>query len=116
MYFIRNVFYILMILLFFFSIYKDLTIGTPPFNEDNLYVVEQKYSQETENNNTISRAEVFVQPGDTVLSITEVLNNELSTLDVTKVLNDFKLINPGINPYDLKSDTSYFFPLYIVYH
>lgn len=116
MYFVRNMFLFFMTLLLLYSIYKDLTIGTSPFNEDNLYVVKPRLSQEIEKNDSFSFIEVLIQPGDTVLSIAEELNSQLSTLDVTKVMNDFKLINPGIDPYDLQDNTSYFFPLYTVYH
>lgn len=56
---------------------------------------------------------VKVQPGDTVLSLMEKVNNyELDNLDIDKIIADFKQLNPLVNPYDLKINHYYYFPVY----
>lgn len=110
MYFIRNMFIYLMVLLLALSLYKDLTIGTTPFNENKLQPIEQTNLKKVENK--LSVVEFRVQPGDTVLSVTEQLNHQLVALDVTQIISDFKTINPHTDPYQLQFNTTYFFPVY----
>ncbi|GGH79796.1 regulatory protein YycH of two-component signal transduction system YycFG [Pullulanibacillus pueri] len=54
---------------------------------------------------------VTVQTGDTVLSIIERLNpNQVE--NISKMINDFQLLNPKQNPNQIKIGESYRFPLY----
>ena len=107
MYFIKRMSFYVIILLLLISLYKDLTIGTPLFKENKSSLTPQT-NQELK----FSITKVSVQSGDTVLSITEQLNHQLITLDITKIIMDFKTINPEIDPYNLQTNTDYYFPLY----
>ncbi|MEC5422240.1 hypothetical protein QGM71_01870 [Virgibacillus sp. C22-A2] len=56
---------------------------------------------------------IKVQPGDTVLSIVEELNEDtLDSLDISQLISDFKMINPNSDPYNLQAHHYYYFPLY----
>ena len=61
--------------------------------------------------NTLPNKEITVEPGDTVLSIIERLNPHTSE-NITKMINDFKQLNPKQNPNDIKIGKSYLFPKY----
>jgi len=110
MYFIKRIFFYLIIILLIVSLYKDLTIGTSHFNDNKFNHTQQIYLKEQESK--LSVIQVRVQPGDTVLSITEQINQQLPHLDIMQIMNDFKTINPNVEPYHLQSDTVYYFPLY----
>lgn len=110
MYFLRNLLVYLILILFILSLYKDLTVGTPLSNENKSSHVQQSNLKDKEN--SLSGIQVRIQPGDTVLSITEQINHQLPAMDITQIIADFKTINPHTNPYDLQSDTIYYFPLY----
>lgn len=60
---------------------------------------------------SIDIAHIKIEPGDTVLSVTEELN-ELSSLDIPKIIADFKQLNPGEDPDSLVPNSFYYFPLY----
>lgn len=105
----RLLFYVVIILLIV-SLYKDITIGTPFINDSKLDQIQQIYPKDFQHN--LSVAQVRVQHGDTVLSITERVNHQLPELDIEKIITDFKAINPNIDPYHLQTDTFYYFPVY----
>lgn len=55
---------------------------------------------------------VTVQPGDTVLSIEEKLNPDAS-LSIINVIEDFKKLNPSVDPNHIQIGHSYKFKLYL---
>lgn len=104
--FITRVSIYLLILLFFISIYKDLTNdvqkteeipATTEFSQDEMTAVKRE-----------------VQPGDTILTIVEDLNqsNQTFKIDINKIIKDFQKINADTNPYQLQPHQTYYFPLY----
>ncbi|WP_138415769.1 hypothetical protein [Aquibacillus sediminis] len=124
------------IILFLSSIFNDLTTGTivqeispsqptekeeqernkspsnsmPP--EDQMEVAEpsQSYPKETEKYQVVQQA---IQPGDTVLSVVESLNSEHNNaFQMEEIINDFKALNPGVDPHQIKPDQHYYFPRY----
>lgn len=52
-----------------------------------------------------------VQPGDTVLSIEERINKD-KTFTITQVLNDFKMLNPSVDPNHIQIGHTYVFKRY----
>lgn len=100
----KKILILLLFFLLFLSFVHDLK------KDHNLHehaYVKTEYS----NNNDNHIAHVKVHPGDTVLSITEELN-ELDYLDIKKIIADFELLNPGTDPDILTPNTFYYFPLY----
>ncbi len=93
-------------LLVILSIYKDLTRGEE----------ESSYSPPLENSETIHDTLFMhrtVQPGDTLLSIVEEIHQgEDISLHFEQVIQDFKDLNAGVNPYELTIHESYYFPVY----
>ncbi|GAB3795471.1 hypothetical protein [Virgibacillus kimchii] len=93
------------VFLFLFSVYKDLHVGslennTHPGKEDDTIT----------NYNAVY---IKVQHGDTILSIMENINEtEMTVLDMDRIIEDFKLMNPNADPYQLKTGHFYYFPLY----
>lgn len=56
-------------------------------------------------------AHIKVKPGDTVLSITESIN-EMDELDIDKIVSDFEYLNPGTTSETIIPHSFYYFPLY----
>lgn len=109
MYLLRRILLYIFILLLIVSIYKDLSVGQTLLHDS---AIEDTSSIEKESLE-FKVIKVKVQPGDTVLSIIEkVNNNQLDHLDIQKVMADFKQVNPLVNPYDLKLNSYYYFPVY----
>ncbi|PAV29050.1 hypothetical protein CIL05_13805 [Virgibacillus profundi] len=101
--FLKKLFIYGLILLFIISIYKDLTPETPDEIKNNM-PVELK----------LSVLQMKVEPGETVLSIVEKINNDsIQLLDMEQILTDFNIANPQIkDPYNLKEGSFYYFPVY----
>lgn len=59
----------------------------------------------------ITIAHIKVKPGDTVLSITEEIN-EVSNLNIEQIITDFEHLNPGTSVEKLIPNSFYYFPLY----
>ncbi|MUK87111.1 hypothetical protein GMD78_01665 [Ornithinibacillus sp. L9] len=98
----------LLIILFLISVYKDITIGTEVKSNEQ----EKKVVVDTEHN-MYQAVKVKVSHGETVLSVVERLNNfESAQLDVNRILSDFKQLNPHVDPYNIKSNSFYYFPMY----
>lgn len=98
--------YIIMILLLI-SINNDLTIGTFVQKKEKINTnLQQQIKQ-------VNAILVRIQPGDTLLSKIEQINPDLpSNLDISKVIIDFRTLNPAADPHHLKADKSYLFPIY----
>src|SRR5690625_2632891 len=110
MIFLRRLSIYILIILLFVSIYKDLTIG----QATNLLPVENNNLIENDMND-FKILKIRVQPGDTVLSIVEKINHShMKFINIEQIVNDFKLINPFVNPYNLEPNKYYFFPLYSI--
>src|SRR5699024_3694730 len=95
MQFIKRLSIYLLLILLFVSIYKDLTIDTTKIKS------KSKITQFTDASE-ISNIRLRVDPGDTVLSIVEQVNKD----------NHISKINPDVDPYELKPNNFYYFPLY----
>lgn len=105
---IKKLSIILVVLLFIISIYKDLTIGTP---SDNKYQATDSQVSHSINDFTIIKAKVY--SGDNLLSIAEQLNSTRFTqINIEKLIEDFQLVNPTVDPYNLQINNFYYFPLY----
>ncbi|SFA70701.1 hypothetical protein SAMN04488072_101139 [Lentibacillus halodurans] len=96
------------IILFLISVHQDLTVGTPLNNnldsQNNPPIVEQE---------NITFIKVQTNTGDTVLSIVEELNKQNNNdLDISQILDDFKALNPGVEPLHIQTGEYYYFPLY----
>jgi len=103
----RILFYFILILLLI-SIYKDLSIGSSINN-----IIIESSSPKTVNTSNFDIVQIKVDSGDTVLSIVEKVNNyQINHIDINKIITDFKQINPFVNPYHLKKNRFYFFPIY----
>ncbi|MFC4022778.1 hypothetical protein ACFOUV_02965 [Oceanobacillus longus] len=94
------------IILLLISIFQDINTKPPPTtfinNKENIIF-----------NHAYSIAHVKVFPGDTVLSITETINQEsLAQMDLQQILQHFEELNPTTDPYKLQPYTVYYFPVY----
>jgi len=107
MQFIKRLSIYLLLILLLVSIYKDLTIDTSKIKSDS------KITQFTDASE-LSGIRIRIDPGDTVLSIVEQINkeNHISKIDITQIITDFEKINPDVDPYELKPNNFYYFPLY----
>lgn len=84
------------------SVYKDLTVGLNPIqpNKDSLL--------------SFTAVQVLVDEDDTVLSVIRNINDEKNSATIKEkmAINDFKILNPHVNPRELKKNMYYYFPLY----
>src|SRR5699024_2427952 len=93
-------------LLLCISIYKDMTEGT-------LRLMNNEKQDENITNENASIIKVKLQPGETVLSITEEINNfSNNQIDIPQILADFKHYNPNSNPNHLQVNKYYYFLQY----
>lgn len=110
MYFIKRSLLLLLFILFIVSIYKDLSTGT---FIDSKVLVNKQYNEQIATNHDFKVVKIKVNAGDTTFSIIEKINQKnLSKIDMTKILNDFKQINPQTEPSELENNTYYYFPIY----
>lgn len=102
--FMKRFFICILVLLLFISIYKDLT----DHKETKDPTIVNYHS-----NTDYTIMHMKVQPGDTVLSIIEQINqNRLQKSDITQVLSDFQSLNPTVDPYNIYPYAFYYFPKY----
>lgn len=95
------------ILLLVISIFKDLSGDTP--------ITGTNDSKQNDTTTTINTTvmKVKVQEGETVLSIVEKINKKsLETLNIEKIMTDFKKLNPAVEPLSIQTGKFYYFPLY----
>ncbi|MBP3951261.1 hypothetical protein [Bacillus suaedae] len=111
---------IFIILIFLYSTYYDLTIGTLPseISKASEPENEQKVSVESTEEDTMTEEPmsepfqaVTVEPGNTVLSIVEHLHEGPYPATIQDIIYDFKELN-GIEPEEMQIGEEYLFPLY----
>ncbi|AXI09470.1 hypothetical protein CV093_11910 [Oceanobacillus sp. 143] len=101
----RLMIYMLFILLCM-SIYKDLSIGNLS-SQENISPLEQSPHSDY----TITQIKITI--GDTVLSVMEKMNvDESNQLDISRIMDDFKQLNPTADPFHLEPNAFYYFPVY----
>ncbi|MBU8879403.1 hypothetical protein BGM26_10445 [Bacillus sp. FJAT-29790] len=96
----------LITVLLIYVIYFDLNHGTLPVVKDQ--VIEAKSSIET----SLPFFEKEVRPGETVLSVVERKLDGPLPVSISDVVTDFKILNNGLKPEELKSGQTYRFPDY----
>jgi hypothetical protein len=100
-----------------FSIYYDLSNGTIPID------IEQQAARvmtnpplteepETESDSNATYIEVEVKAGDTVLTVAERIANKPIPVSITKLVEDFQVLNEGMEPEKIQVGKTYRFPLY----
>ncbi|GGN66111.1 MULTISPECIES: hypothetical protein [Oceanobacillus] len=93
---------LLLFILVIISVIDDLSKQQPLKEESVVKVQEDKDT---------GIAHIKIKHGDTILSVTEEIN-ELDYLDVQQVINDFEKLNPGVDTESLLPNSFYYFPLY----
>lgn len=103
---------ILVIILFLIVIIiYDIKIGTIPHNtvkKPSSYPV-QTIPKDTP---TSTYKEVKVTNGDTILSIEEEISSGWKKHSIQKIIQDFRQLNPGVEPNAIQGGKTYRFPLY----
>lgn len=114
MYTLRKLTISLLLLLFFISIYKDLTTGTfVETNEIERSTNTDMIKDQHDYNSDFKIETISVKHGETVLSIVEELNGDrINAININNILKDFQSLNPKSDPHFLKINTEYRFPLY----
>lgn len=97
---LKKYFFIILFILLLLSVMHDLS------KENKIYIEDPTLGP------TIEIATIKVNPGDTVLSVVEEIN-EIESLNIEQIILDFEALNPGVNYKALIPHTFYYFPLYI---
>lgn len=84
--------------------YHDLTAGSLPASG------ETHHTGQTAEQAAVPFKSVTIQPGDTLLSVAEQLNE--ADIPVSRIISDFKLLNPSVDPNHLRIGETYAFPFY----
>ena len=92
---------LLLFILLIISVVDDLS-KQQPINDSFIKVQED---------NDTGIAHIKIKQGDTVLSVTEEIN-DLDYLDIQQIINDFEKLNPGVDTESLLPNSFYYFPLY----
>lgn len=121
----KKLFILLITLLVFYTVYYDFNKGTlnafKPMQENTSIPSVIKEENETKNqDNTLKEQEnhsptfkeVKVEPGSTVLSITEQLHDAPLPVSIQQLIHDFQLLNSGIKPEKIQIGKIYKFPVY----
>ncbi|MFE7061078.1 hypothetical protein ACFVAD_02850 [Sutcliffiella sp. NPDC057660] len=100
-----------------FSIYYDLSKGTIPIsNEQQATQVMTSPSlteePETEADHDATYIEVEIKAGDTVLTVAERIANKPIPVSITQLVEDFQVLNEGMEPEKIQVGKTYKFPLY----
>lgn len=90
--------------------YQDLTSGSLPAGKTAESSAAQASAPAVQETAAAPYQRVTVVPGDTLLSITERLSSKPA--DISKVLHDFSVLNPSVDPNHLKIGQTYAFPVY----
>ena len=91
-----------------YSIYHDINHGTLEVHSTNNTLLSE--DAELETSPFIALA---VQPGDTVLSVVEQLQQAPLSTSISQVTNDFMMLNKGTRPEDIQVGKTYKFPVYL---
>ncbi|QXE00442.1 FimV family protein [Terribacillus sp. DMT04] len=97
------------------SIWKDLTIGSPipaASTAENEPTQPDTATQKNNIKKTFQPVLLQVKQGDTLLSITNELNNHELHVTMEQVIQDFEELNPEKDPYALNAGSAYYFPHY----
>ncbi|MCO7175707.1 LysM peptidoglycan-binding domain-containing protein [Sporolactobacillus kofuensis] len=97
-------FFTIIFILACWTSYVDLTSGSLPTGQ-----AAQTTAQISEKA-TVAYQRITVSPGDTLLSITERINE--SEPSIEEILKDFAVLNPSVNPNHLQIGKTYAFPSY----
>lgn len=100
-----------------FSIYYDISHGTiPTANEQQSTPVMTSPSlteqAETAADPDATYIEVEVKAGDTVLTVAERIANKPIPVSITQLVEDFQVLNEGMEPEKIQVGKTYKFPLY----
>jgi len=102
----KKFFLFIIICLLLASIYQDITRPLSP--NDTYNNMSQEVSE-----HQFSIVHVKTEPDDTILSVSKRVNkNHLQQITKNQMITDFQKLNPTVNPYQLKPNTFYYFPLY----
>ncbi|GAA0482515.1 hypothetical protein GCM10008986_04270 [Salinibacillus aidingensis] len=114
---------IIIVLLFIRSIIHDITVGTATKSQFQENPAAEMNNKEDTPANASTDREIdqenepeyrpvthTVKPGETVLSISENLNEE--PVEIRTLLDDFQTLNPEVNPNEIQIGETYFFPKY----
>lgn len=97
---------LLCIALMIMSIYHDLSKTYSPV-DDNTPEMDDNF------NINYTVVSIKISSGDTLLSINEQLNPHfLTEVDIEQLLEDFMVLNPSVDPQQLKVGNTYYFPKY----
>lgn len=108
--FFKRIFIYFIIALFVWSIRDDLTnknIDSARETNDNVQTASHQQGGQM-----IEVVKRKTRQGDTVLSIAEKLHGGSIPVSAEKLITDFKIANPNVDPYHLKANQLYFFPIY----
>lgn len=105
---------VLITVLILYIMYYDLTTGTLPLMKE--YLDHEAVETMATNHEPIKKVskdyyEITIKPGDTVLSIIEK-KNPSKHVEITKIIQDFKELNPKANPEKIQIGKTYKFPRY----
>jgi hypothetical protein len=102
-------------ILFFiiYIIYYDMSIGTLPIvnGEGTTEQVIEVSATEVQSS-PLPFQTVEIKAGDTLLSITEELNQDRKDISIMTIIKDFEKINPGVEANSLKIGEVYKIPMY----
>jgi hypothetical protein len=97
-----------------YSIYYDLEMGTlkartTPVSTELTEPVE---SNPTTKNPSQPHKEIKIKPGETVLSVVELIHNGNVPVSIDQIVADFQNLNPNTDVHKIQIGQTYLFPLY----
>jgi hypothetical protein len=105
--FVKKRVFMILLLIAGWTSYSDLTSGSLPADEADSSAVQ---TQQKRQKAAIPFRRITVSPGDTLLSVTEQISQQLPAIDT--VVDDFSVLNPSVDPNHLQIGATYAFPYY----
>ncbi|MFC4320792.1 LysM peptidoglycan-binding domain-containing protein [Litchfieldia salsa] len=101
-------------ILFFilYVIYYDMNIGTLSIVKGEVKPVNAVEVTTQEDKSSAPFQAVEIKPGDTLLSISEDLNQNHKKISIMTIIKDFEKLNPDVQANSLKIGQVYKIPLY----
>lgn len=105
-------FFTILFILACWTSYSDLTSGSLPAGQASATRPSMKESRQSRpvEKAAINFQRITVEPGDTLLSVTERMNEQQTSIE--QVLKDFSILNPSADPNHLQIGSTYAFPYY----
>ncbi|MEK4564552.1 hypothetical protein MKX54_07760 [Alkalihalobacillus sp. FSL R5-0424] len=111
----KRLFICVALILVIAGIVSDLRTGSLPdqsVKQQSQSTPPKKAEVPADSSPSLASQEVIVEPGHTVLSVVEHLNEGPIPVSIAQIIDDFKSLNQSLEPDMIQTGETYLFPIY----